>query len=312
LAQEALQAALNGGDLVKSLLSFARRQPLQPVLISPNDVVRDMARMLERTLGTSIRLILDLDSAIHHIKVDRVQLEAALMNLTANARDAMPKGGTITLRTRNEKSQVVIEIEDTGDGIPDAIRAKIFEPFFTTKPQGKGTGLGLSMVFGFVHQSGGSISLKDTLQQGTCFFLSFPAAFIAPPVSSSESTPYHHGEGRLVLVVEDNPPLRQLACRQIAELGYETRQATSVAEALSSLAERPAYAVLTDILLAGSRNGIELARDVSRRWPETKLILTSGHADALHEPGAEDVLHTTQWIAKPYRKSDLNRVLMEG
>jgi PAS domain S-box-containing protein len=187
--QEILEAAQRGGELISRLLAFARRQQLNPASADVNALVTSIAKLLARVLGASIRFELDLAPELWPARVDVAQLEAVITNLATNARDAMPTGGTLTLRTANDRREreatgesaevaegdyVRIEVSDTGTGIPPEIQARIFEPFFSTKAEGRGSGLGLSMVYGFIKQSGGHVSLSSELGHGTCFRLFLP------------------------------------------------------------------------------------------------------------------------------------------
>ena len=235
LVADARDGAVRCADLIRRLLTFARRQSLRSEQTDVNALVGDISRMLGRTLGEHITLALDLDAALWPVTVDPAQLEAALINLATNARDAMPKGGQLCFATHNARldtsyasqhadvtagDYALIEVSDTGTGIPPEIVTRIFEPFFTTKESGRGTGLGLAMAFGFVKQSGGHLTVYSEPGLGTTFRLYLPrgddgeAAAASAPSSDAIA-----GGGETVLVVEDNAQLRRTAERQLTELG---------------------------------------------------------------------------------------------
>ncbi len=296
---EAHSAAERGAELTRSLLAFARRQPLRPRQVDPNQLVSAIIALLRRTLGEHIQISLELAPDIWPVTVDPVQLDAALVNLATNARDAMPKGGRLSIVTANRQldadyasihtdvspgDYVMLEVCDTGGGIAPDMLAKVFEPFFTTKPAGKGTGLGLSMVFGFMKQSGGHINVYSEIGVGTTFRLYLPrVAALAENIEDKTAQPEPRGNGESVLVVEDNPGLRRVAVRQLEQLGYRVAQADN-AEAALSILERPETIdlVFTDIVLAGKVDGFDLARIVGRRWPHIKIVMTSGFPGNKH------------------------------
>lgn len=324
LAHEALEAAMRGADLTQRLLAFARRQPLQPRPIELPDMVTRTARLLSRTLGENIEIRLELDSATWPVVVDPAQLEASLVNIANNARDAMPRGGTLRIATNNRQldaeyaqqhpdvrpgQYATIEISDSGSGIGPDVLPQIFEPFFTTKPPGKGTGLGLSMVFGFMKQSGGHITVYSEVGVGTTFRLFLPAAAPAtePPTVGPPTQPERRGSER-VLVVEDNAGLSRIAVRQLADLGYSVLAAGDAAAALAILGRERVDILFTDIVMPGGTSGYELAQIVRERWPQTRIVLTSGFPDG-KLAGGEDAGADIPLLSKPYRKVDLARVL---
>ena len=328
LAREALEAATRGADLTRGLLAFARRQPLQPRRVEVNDVVAGITKLLRRTLGERIEVTLELSGETWAVTADPVQLEVTLANLATNARDAMPTGGRLAVATRNCRldedyvahhpdvtagDYALIEVSDSGSGIPPEILSRIFEPFFTTKEQGKGTGLGLAMVFGYMKQSGGHINLSSELGVGTTFHLYLPRA---PDVIEREPAPatpqLSLGRGETVLVVEDNPALRRVAVRLLDQLGYAVVEADNASDAIAALQRLPEITVLfSDIVMPGEMDGIELARVAISLWPTIAVVLTSGF------PGAENngdgsIVGATRLLGKPYRKEKLARVLREA
>ncbi len=293
LIGDAREAALRGADLTSRLLAFARRQPLQPERLAINALVAGTVGLLARTLGENIPITVDLADDLWPVLVDRAQLEASLVNLATNARDAMPRGGRLMITTANRSldaeyvaahselaagDYVMIEVSDTGTGMPSELLSQVFEPFFTTKEPGRGTGLGLSMVFGFVKQSGGHINVYSEPGQGTTFRLYLPrdlagSAIAAPPPETASPTA---GGSETVLVVEDNEGMRRITRRQLTSLGYRVIEAASAAAALRLLEAENVALLFTDIVMPGEMDGVELARTAMVRWPALKVVLTSG------------------------------------
>jgi PAS domain S-box-containing protein len=325
LAGEALDAAVRGADLTRRLLAFARRQPLRPERVDVNYAVNDIAHLLGRTLGEQIALTLDLAPDVWSISADLAQLEAAITNLATNARDAMPSGGRLIISTGNRYldadyaaqhpevtpgDYALIEVTDTGTGIPAAILDRIFEPFFTTKDEGKGTGLGLSMVFGYIKQSGGHVNVYSEVGVGTTFRLYLPRSHEAPAASKeakAEETPL--GRGEIVLVVEDNAGLRRIVTRQLRDLGYGVLEAENAAAAQAVLEQQPADLLFTDIVMPGEMDGFELVRIAFSRWPAMRVVLTSGFPQAKITGTIGTAATAAHLLSKPYRKVDLARAL---
>ena len=321
---DALEAAWRGADLTRRLLAFARRQPLRPVRIQVNELVADTVRLLRRLLGEDIDVSLVLADGLWPVVADPAQLEAALANLATNARDAMPKGGRLIIATANRHLDedyaaahaeasagdfVLIEVSDTGTGMSADVVSRIFEPFFTTKEQGKGSGLGLSMVFGFLRQSGGHVSVYSEPGIGTTFRLYLPRAtgyVIAREVGAA--APIDLGAGETVLVVEDNAALRRIAVRQLEGLGYFVLECERAAAALELLQREPVDLLFTDIVMPGGLDGVELARLALERWPTLKVVLTSGFPQARIDAGGE-LLQGVPLLSKPYSKEELAAAL---
>jgi len=329
LAQEVAEAALRGAELVRQLLAFARRQPLEPKRVDANELIAHCAKLLRRTLEENIEVTVKFGDDVWPIVVDPTQLEAAITNLATNARDAMPEGGRLTISTGNASldadyaeqhadvvpgDYVVIGVRDTGTGIPAATLEKIFEPFFTTKPEGRGTGLGLSMVFGFLQQSGGHINVYSEEDAGTIFRLYLPRApdDAVHPETRPEPEPVAIGRGESVLVVEDNAALRRIVARQLAELCYVVHEADGASAALALIeAGTPVDLLFTDIMMPGPINGKELAATAQARWPKIKVILTSGF-DQTKSNAADAARGGELVLGKPYRKADLGRALRQA
>jgi len=259
------------------------------------------------------------------VVVDPAQLESGLTNLATNARDAMPGGGELIIVTGNRSldadyaaqyadvqpgDYAMIEVRDTGSGMPPEVASRIFEPFYTTKEPGKGTGLGLSMVFGFIKQSGGHINVYSEVGIGTIFRLFLPRA-----ITGVEAGPavlpvaLVRGSGETVLAVEDNASLRRVVVRQLTELGYRVVEAENTQAALRVLDAEPVDLVFTDIVMPGGTNGYELARAVRSRWPTIKIVLTSGFPEyKINDvPNAPNL----RLLSKPYRKDELGRIIRE-
>ena len=318
LASEALDAALRGADLTKRLLAFARRQSLQPRRVEVNQIVEGINKLLNRTIGEDIEIKLNLGADVWPVNADPSQLGASLINIVNNARDAMPKGGEVTIATANRHldedytalhpelaagNYTLIEVSDTGTGIAPEALNHIFEPFFTTKEQGKGTGLGLSMVFGFVKQSAGHINVYSEVGHGTTFRLYLPCAMSAAEVPETVAMSGQRGH-ETILVVEDNEGLRRVVVRQLNDLGYRVVEAQDGPTALKILEDAPVDLLFTDIMMPGGMSGYDLAQRATSRWPALKVLLTSGFPETrLNGNGNSPI--KMQLLTKPYRKDDL-------
>ena len=260
------------------------------------------------------------------MQIDRAQFEAVIANLATNARDAMPRGGALLIDTHNGRldaayaaahtdvtpgDYVVVEISDSGTGMTPEILSRIFEPFFTTKEQGKGTGLGLSMVFGFMKQSGGHITVYSEPGKGTTFRLYLPR--MSDTVAAQEERsdqPASLGGSETILVVEDNAGLRRIVVRQLGEAGYRVLEAPD-AEAAMTIIEspEPIHLLLTDVVMPGAMDGRDLARVAVARRPALRTLLTSGFPDARWGGSASRT--GPRLLSKPYRKEELRRVVRE-
>jgi CheY-like chemotaxis protein len=293
-----------------------------------NNLISDTVRLLHPLLGEHIEITLQLAEKIWPVMADPAQLGASLTNLATNARDAMPHGGRLIIETHNARidadsadahpdltpgDYATIEVSDTGIGMSPETIAQIFEPFFTTKEPDKGTGLGLSMVFGFLRQSGGRVSVYSELGVGTSFRLYLPRSYagVVPEAAADIISPAARGTGECVLIVEDKPAMLRVAVRQLRDLGYRVLQAGRAAEALEVLQREPVDLLLSDIVMPGGLDGVELARLAIERWPALKIVLSSGFSDvrAKHDKA---FLDSFQLLRKPYRKHDLARALREA
>ncbi|MFZ3361197.1 MAG: ATP-binding protein, partial [Xanthobacteraceae bacterium] len=319
------EAAERGGELTQRLLAFSRRQPLEPRETDINELLVEAGRLLRPTLGEHIEIESILHEGISPAMIDPGQLTTAILNLSLNARDAMPGGGKLMLETSDvvlddsyaalnpdvtPGPYVLVAVSDTGTGIPADVLDKVFDPFFTTKDIGKGTGLGLSMVYGFVKQSGGHIKIYSESGQGTTVKIYLPRATAQPrqvlDIMTGEAL---RGGDETVLVVEDDPLVRRQAVAQVEALGYTTLAATDAAAALLLIAGRPDIDLLfTDVVMPGAMNGRELADEAAKRRPDLKVLYTSGYTeDAIIHHGRLD--RGVLLLAKPYRRSDLARMI---
>lgn len=322
LIQAALSAAKRGADLIRTLLAFSRKQRLTPVRVDFNEMITRMAGMLRRTFGETIQIGVVAGKNVPAAMVDPAQLETALLNLSVNARDAMPDGGKLTIETATVTFDeqhaalegdvkpgyyVTLAVSDTGTGMPPGVVARAFEPFFTTKDTGKGSGLGLAMVYGFVKQSGGHAKIYSEPGLGTTVKLFLPATVLpiaAAVVASGEAQARPTGR-ETVLVVEDEEDVRQLACRVLAGLGYKIVQATDGESALAALQAHGDIALLfTDVVLPGGMNGPQIARAATARHPGLKVLYTSGYTGNAIEQ-LEALQTPVQLISKPYSIEDL-------
>jgi PAS domain S-box-containing protein len=274
LITTALRSVGRGADLTAKLLAFARRQRLSPRVLAPHALLEDVAFMLRRTLGEAIQLAIDCPDDLPSVYADAGQLDAALVNLALNARDAMPRGGRIDIVLREHRiaeadearalasgRYVEISVIDTGHGMTPEVLARAIDPFFTSKTGGRGSGLGLSMVYGFVKQSGGHLQIESRLGYGTRVDLFLPAADAGEMREQPAKAAGPAGGRETILVVEDEPDVAGIATAFLRSLGYEVRNAASETEALALLDREPDIALLfTDVMLGKGGNGIELAQ----------------------------------------------------
>jgi PAS domain S-box-containing protein len=310
-----LHAAERAASLTSRLLAFSRRQPLQPTPTDLNILVRDMTELLHRTLGEAVELEGVLAPRLWQVEVDQNQLESAILNLAVNARDAMPVGGKLTIETGNtfldesysaKDAEVlpgqyaVVAVSDTGLGMPKEIMARVFEPFYTTKEVGRGTGLGLSMVYGFVKQSGGHVTIYSEVGQGTTVKLYLPRYIGegAAPTKVEKLAPAG-SNGEVVLVVEDNDDVRAYSVMSLTELGYRVLEARHAEAALSVLeTDQHIDLLFSDIVLPGMSGRALVDRALELR-PELKVLFTTGYSrNAIVHQGRLDA--GVQLISKPF------------
>lgn len=319
-----IEAALRGSEraatLTNRLLAFARRQALEPKLLEANQLLLGMSDLLHRTLGERIAVRMELADDPCSIIADPNQLESAVLNLVVNARDAMPDGGALKIETANAAfdSPVAgggagrfakISISDSGSGMAEAIRQRAFEPFFTTKQLGEGTGLGLAQVYGFVKQSGGHCRLDSEPGEGTTVILYFPAAESQePPTETNEKRRaiLSRGRGEIILVTEDDPDVRAYGADLLHELGYQVLTAADASTALQVLEQNSQVRLLfADVGLPGPMNGRQLAETAIARYPNLRVLLTTGYAeDAVVRRGWLDP--AMELIPKPFSSAMLS------
>lgn len=325
--EETQKAGERAAMLVRQLLAFSRKQPLEPRHLSLNNVVANLEGMLQRLIGADIRLVISLDPGNGQVRADQAQLEQVLMNLVLNARDAMPNGGTLTIETAQVElarsplyhvdplppgPYVKLSVGDTGSGMDRETQAHIFEPFFTTKEEGKGSGLGLSTVFGIVTQSGGAIDVTSRVGHGTRFDIFFPrVAADAHAASSGPASTQPAGGHETILLVEDDASVRILLRDALRKLGYRVIEAKQGLEAclLASQELDRLDLLLTDMVMPGM-GGRELAQHLMAIKPELRILFMSGFTDdvgilAGHERGTSGFLQkpfTPELLARTVRK----------
>jgi PAS domain S-box-containing protein len=320
-AETVLRAAMRGAELTRRLLSFARQQTAAPQVVQVNALLNGMYELLRRTLPGDVELRLELAERLHLAKLDPGQLENAVLNLVINARDAMPHGGSISIRSENatlgptKSSEApapgeysLITVGDTGAGMPPEIVERAFEPFFTTKESGKGSGLGLAMVYSFVKQAGGHVAIDSAPGTGTRVRMYFPRTFEALQQNDETAILMELPRGsESILVVDDNADVRTTAVEMLGSLGYRVFAAGAGPEALQMVAQHPEIALLfSDLMLPGGMSSVAMLRQLRLAHPHIKELFTSGFSDSViaHRSlfdGSVDVM------PKPYQLSDLAR-----
>ncbi len=314
-----MKAAQRGAQLTQQLLTFARRQVLRPEVLNPNEVIASVQVLVSPATGEQVEVVTQLSPVLWPARLDRTQLEAALVNLVLNARDAIGGEGRIVIATRNvvlaggtfpdlpAGDYALISVSDAGTGMTPEECARAFEPFFTTKEIGKGSGLGLSQVYGFVRGAAGHVRIASRSGEGTTVELYLPKSTERPAQPEPLGlAPIRPAQGlETVLVVEDDPDVLNIAVSGLLELGYDVRTATDAREALDILRSDPSIDVLfSDVVMPGGMNGAQLAMEAQQLRPDLKVLLTSGYtASALsQEHGLPEQMEVLQ---KPYRREDL-------
>jgi len=315
------QAADQAAGLTRQLLAFSRQTVLEPKVVDLNDLVRENEKMLRRLIGEDIRLTTVLEPVLDSVKVDPGLIGQVIINLALNARDAMPKGGTLTIETRNLRGkdaagragsspgrQVLLAVTDTGIGMTAETRARVFEPFFTTKEPGKGTGLGLATVYGIVKQSGGVVQVESEPDRGASFQCRFPVADEPLTVEASEpSITTGLPVGETILLVEDEEPVRSMIRLVLESAGYTVLEASRGSEALRVAEQHrePIHMVITDVVLP-EIGGREVAEQLSERWPKIKVLYLSGYTnDAVVRHGV--LRESVAFLQKPFKMEALIR-----
>ena len=338
---EAADASRKGSDLTRQLLAFARKQELEPRDTPVNEMVKGMEGLVSRALGENIELRVDLMSGEPRSLIDPSQLESAILNLSINARDAMPEGGKLTIETQPayldryyaEKHPdvvpghyVMVAVSDSGTGMSQELLEKVFQPFFTTKGPGKGSGLGLAMVYGFIKQSGGHISVYSEVGHGTSVKMYLPRrmrpgeldvptgkAADAAIIDAMVPPPPVQARRPKILVVEDQEAVRAVACGFLEDFGYEIVEAGDGFEALGVLQEHADIDLMfSDVVMPGGMNGFDLAQAAQSMKPTLKVVHTSGYPKGAMVHQDEPRFKEGYIIMKPYRREDLQRIIRDA
>ncbi len=307
IGQTCRQAARRGSELIQRLLSFSRRQSLNPAPTDVNTLITDTLVLLQRTLGEQIQIETELDPQVPLALIDPNQLETCIFNLVLNARDAMPKGGTLTLATAAKSSaqghQLLLRVTDQGTGMRKDVIDRAFEPFFSTKAKGAGTGLGLSMVYGFVKQSGGQIDIHSKVQRGTTIVMLLPASATTEVNAAPAVQPDIHASTNTsqVLLVEDDTEVRNFVERALIQSGYQVTTANDGDSALPLLDQKQEFdLVITDIVMPGHTDGIALMEHVRQHHSHTRVLCMTGYSEHI-----EAKLDPTLLLRKPFSTRDL-------
>jgi signal transduction histidine kinase len=322
------EAAQMGARLIGRLLTFGRRRKLRPEVVNLNEVALGMTEILRRTIGEQITLNASLASDLWTTCVDPSETETAILNLAINARDAMPRGGRLIIETCNAPLRephvaiaigvapgdyVRLSLSDTGSGMPPEVIARAFEPFFTTKEPGKGTGLGLATIYGFAQQSGGHVTIESEVGRGTTVALYLPRQSgdeTAPRLAAADEEEPAPAVRETVLVVEDNPGVRDLTLQRLGALGYTVLTAEDGPAAIAVLGSgRTVDLVFSDVVMAGGMSGVDLARWLREKRPDVKVLLSSGFADITQDEAAAGL--TLKLLRKPYKQAELARAVRE-
>jgi signal transduction histidine kinase len=322
LLANAARATERGGRLTRQLLAFARRQNLQPQPVDLNQLVDGMTELLESTLGRGVEVSACLDPGAWPAMADASQLELMLLNLAINARDAMPGGGRLTIRTCNVRTgpplraedppagdYAVLDISDTGHGMSPQVQARAFEPFFTTKEVGLGSGLGLPQVLGVAQQLGGGATITSVVGMGTTVRVFLPRATAAPGRVFRQEQPVHAGDwlaGARLLVVDDDADVREIARDMLAEMGASVIEADGAAAALLHLRTGAAVDLVLADLTMPHMNGLELAREIGALLPDLAVVLMTGYGASAASEAGSNIRATLQ---KPFRADALGKLL---
>ena len=310
-AVAAIEAATKrGAALTSQLLTFARRQSVNPQAINLAERISAVRDVLDTGVGSAVRLEFDVDKSTWPVTVDIAEFETALINLVINARDAMPGGGTIRIAARNDvlneeanaEDYVAISVQDSGTGIAPDVLGKIFDPFFTTKPIGKGTGLGLSQVHGFAHQAGGTVRVTSELGNGTQVTILLPREHAGAQISELDAV---EGSGSgTVLLVEDNPDVASVSISLLEQLGYTVRRVADAEAALQEIDRDGVDLVFSDIVMPGKMDGLAFAHRVREIRPDLPVLLATGYSDA-----AANVRGDFPILRKPYEIHQLSQAI---
>jgi signal transduction histidine kinase len=304
-AENAFKAAERGAKLTSQLLAFSRTQKLDTAPVDVNALIVGMQDLLNQSLGANVTVAFEPAPALPPAVADTNQLELAILNLSLNARDAMTDGGTLTIRTAlsaDDAKAVLIAVTDTGTGMSPEVVARAFDPFFTTKPTGKGTGLGLSQVYGIVRQAGGEVTIDSKVGKGTTVTIRLPRAVnVGAREKRDDDAAPRAVRSEKLLLVDDDPDVRDIVCRVLTELGYTVREAAGGQEALDALSDFSPDLLLVDFAMP-NMNGAELVTTARRRNGDLKVLFLSGYSDsAVLESAVGDAL----LLRKPFRPAEL-------
>ena len=302
-------AAQRGASLTSQLLSFARRQRVNPEPVDVIEHINSVRQVLDTGLGGTVTLLVEAEPDLWPVTVDTSEFDTALVNLVINARDAMPDGGVVTIKAKNitlrgelhNGDHVAITIADNGTGIPPDVVSRVFDPFFTTKPVGKGTGLGLSQVHGFAHQAGGTVNLSSELGKGTIITICLPRG--KSERQSKEDTVSIGGSGT-VLLVEDNPEVAYASAGLLEQLGYSVRWVSDADAAMKEIDRDGIDLVLSDIVMPGNLDGLELAHAIRVKRPAMPILLATGYSEAAYKVRSDFPI-----LRKPYQIHELSHAL---
>jgi signal transduction histidine kinase len=315
LAETALHGAEAGSCLTQQLLSFARRGRLHSETLAIERVLDAVIALSRPAIGETIKLSIEVCDDLWHCCTDQAQLQSALLNLVINARDAMPEGGRVVIAARNvtfgedavdlaRGEYLHITVQDTGAGMPPDVVNRAFEPFFTTKEIGKGSGLGLSMVYGFAKQSGGTVCIESAPNCGTTVHLYLPRTMLSSLAEPAHERPIpFQKKSATILVVEDEPGVRQLAAESLEGCGYRVIQAVDARAAVPMLQRENIDLLVSDIVMPRGMSGLDLAEEVRHRYRNLPVLLTTGYADAIERVAAQG--QNFELLPKPFRPHDL-------
>jgi PAS domain S-box-containing protein len=311
-AIEGIEATVQrGASLTRQLLGFSRRQRLDPQPVVLSERLPGLQNLLSASLPKNVSLLVNVTPDIWPVMADPNELELAIMNVVINARDALPEGGNIMITAENvaalhDDEFVTINIADTGVGIPPDILGKVFDPFFTTKSFGKGTGLGLSQVYGFTHQSGGTVAIESEVGVGTSVRMTLPRAKNGKTTRDLPPKREAQHKGGRILLIEDNPDVAEVTASLLRQLGYTVRVVSNAETAIRALEEQTCDVVLSDIMMPGKMDGFEFAQHIRRTYPALPIVLATGS----HKRLEEAQVHFPA-VQKPYGIEEIDGILQE-
>lgn len=314
-------AGERGSQLTRRLLAFSKGQPDDPVPVDLNELIKGVTPLLERTLGGQVKVIEHLADGLGNTLIDPNAFENALLNLAVNARDAMPKGGMLSITSRREVisadgavavpglapgSYITLEVRDTGSGMTDEVKQRIFEPFYTTKAHDVGSGLGLAMVYSFVQRSGGVIRVDSELGRGTAFTMWLPESERqGAAVAQASSAAFSRNGEETVLVVDDDDDVRDMIVQMVESIGYKVYSKDNAVEGLLFLQRHPEVEILlTDVAMPGAYNGLQLADRAIKAKPDLRVVITTGYAEKFDKELTDMGDHASV-LLKPFTKDDL-------